>query len=405
MSSSLEGIRVIDISRVLAGPLCGQMLADHGAEVFKVEPTSGDETRFWGPPFFKENQSAYFTGLNRNKRNISLDLRSEQGQTVLRKMLEDADVLIENFKAGTLEKWGLSDDVIRRDFPRLVHCRITGYGTDGPLGGAPGYDDVIQAYSGLMSINGEADGPEMRIGIPLVDIVTSLNALSGILMALRARDTSGRGQLLDMALLDSALSILHPHAYTYLASGRDPVRTGVAHPTISPYETFQAADGPFFLGVGNDGQFRKAVKVLDAEDEVAGPDFATNPARLRNRPRLKEILGEKIGQRTRAELSAAMIEAGVPAGPVNKISEALSEPQARHRGMVVETDGYRGIGLPIKLTETPGQVRFGPRSRGEDNEEILGLFGFSEEEMASFEEDGVISSHSPAEPPWPASAS
>ena len=200
MSSSLEGIRVIDISRVLAGPLCGQMLADHGAEVFKVEPPSGDETRFWGPPFFKENQSAYFTGLNRNKRNISLDLRSEQGQTVLRKMLEDADVLIENFKAGTLEKWGLSDDVIRRDFPRLVHCRITGYGTDGPLGGAPGYDAVIQAYSGLMSINGEADGPEMRIGIPLVDIVTSLNALSGILMALRARDTSGRGQLLDMAL-------------------------------------------------------------------------------------------------------------------------------------------------------------------------------------------------------------
>lgn len=402
MTSSLEGIRVVDISRVLAGPLCGQMLADHGAEVFKVEPPAGDETRFWGPPFVRENQSAYFTGLNRNKKNISLDLRTEAGQAVLRRMLADADVLIENFKAGTLAKWGLSDEILREEFPRLVHCRITGYGTDGPLGGAPGYDAVIQAGSGLMSINGEADGPEMRIGIPLVDIVTSLNGLAGILMALRARETTGRGQLLDMALLDSALSILHPHAYTYLASGRDPVRTGVAHPTISPYETFQAADGPFFLGVGNDNQFRKAVRVLHAEKELSAPEFETNPSRVANREKLREKLGELIGQWNRDALAAAMIEAGVPAGPVNQVSEALAAPQVRHRDMVVELDDYTGIGLPIKLTETPGAVKFGPRSRGQDNREILAHFGFTEEEAERLEADGIVSAHEQVETPWPA---
>ena len=373
MTSSLEGIRVVDISRELAGPLCGQMLADHGAEVFKVEPPAGDETRFWGPPFVRENQSAYFTGLNRNKKNISLDLRTEAGQAVLRRMLADADVLIENFKAGTLAKWGLSDEILREEFPRLVHCR-----------------------------NGEADGPEMRIGIPLVDIVTSLNGLAGILMALRARETTGRGQLLDMALLDSALSILHPHAYTYLASGRDPVRTGVAHPTISPYETFQAADGPFFLGVGNDNQFRKAVRVLHAEKELSAPEFETNPSRVANREKLREKLGELIGQWNRDDLAAAMIEAGVPAGPVNQVSEALAAPQVRHRDMVVELDDYTGIGLPIKLTETPGAVKFGPRSRGQDNREILAHFGFTEEEAERLEADGIVSAHEQVETPWPA---
>ncbi|WP_448852417.1 CaiB/BaiF CoA transferase family protein [Corynebacterium sp. 335C] len=391
MPSSLDGIRVIDLSRVLAGPLCGQMLADHGAEVFKVEPPTGDETRHWGPPFVRENQAAYFTGLNRNKRNISLDLKSPEGIAVLRRMLADADVLIENFKAGTLAKWGLDDATLRAEFPRLVHCRITGFGETGPMGGAPGYDAVIQGLSGLMSINGEADGPEMRIGIPLVDIVTSLNAMSGILMALRARDTTGRGQLIDMALLDSALSILHPHAQSYLASGRDPRRTGVAHPTIAPYETFTAADGPFFLAVGNDRQFLRAIEVLGLTEELSGPDFSTNPQRVVNRDRLRAILGGRIVEWTRADLARAMTEAGVPAGPVNKVSEALAEPQARHRDMVVQLDDYVGVGLPIKLTDTPGSVRFGPRPRGADNDEILGAFGFTEEERARLAADGVVS--------------
>ncbi|APT90932.1 carnitine dehydratase [Corynebacterium sphenisci DSM 44792] len=390
MTMSLEGIRVIDASRVLAGPMCGQMLADHGAEVIKVEPPRGDETRYWGPPFFREDHSAYFTGLNRNKANVSLDLRTPGGQAVLRRMLAGADVLLENFKAGTLAAWGLDDTTIADEFPHLVHCRITGYGTDGPLGGAPGYDAVIQANSGLMSINGEAEGPEMRIGIPLVDIVTSLNAMAGVLMALRARDTTGRGQLLDMALLDSALAILHPHAYTYLASGADPVRTGVAHPTIAPYETFAAADGPLFLAVGNDGQYRRALEVLGAEGEAAGERFATNPDRVRNRAQLREVLGPLIARRGREELAEAMLAAGVPAGAVNRVSEALAHPQVRHRGMVVEEDGYRGIGIPIKLTGTPGRVRFGPRDRGADNRAVLAGLGLDEAEIAELERTGVL---------------
>lgn len=395
MTMSLEGIRVIDASRVLAGPMCGQMLADHGAEVIKVEPPRGDETRYWGPPFFREDHSAYFTGLNRNKANVSLDLRTPDGQAVLRRMLTGADVLLENFKAGTLAAWGLDDTTIATEFPHLVHCRITGYGTDGPLGGAPGYDAVIQANSGLMSINGEAEGPEMRIGIPLVDIVTSLNAMAGVLMALRARDTTGRGQLLDMALLDSALAILHPHAYTYLASGADPVRTGVAHPTIAPYETFAAADGPLFLAVGNDGQYRRALEVLGAEGEAAGERFSTNPDRVRNRARLREVLGPLIARRGREELAEALLVAGVPAGAVNRVSEALAHPQARHRGMVVEEDGYRGIGIPIKLTGTPGRVRFGPRDRGADNRAVLAGLGLDETEIAELERTGVLGAAAP----------
>ncbi|MEJ6020385.1 CaiB/BaiF CoA transferase family protein [Corynebacterium sp. H113] len=380
MNSALDGLRVIDISRVLAGPLCAQMLADHGADVIKVEPPGGDETRFWGPPFFREEQSAYFTGLNRNKRNISADLSTGDGQQLLRRLLSGADVLIENFKAGTLAKWGLTDDVIRADFPRLVHCRITGYGTDGPIGGAPGYDAVIQACSGLMSINGDPDGPEMRIGIPLVDIVTSQNALSGILMALHIRERSGKGQLIDMALLDNAMSILHPHAYTYLASGENPKRTGVCHPTISPYETFQAADGPFFLGVGNDRQFKSAMQVLGANDLADDPDFATNPARVENRDRLRERISVLVQAWYRDDLALELTEVGVPGGPVNQISEALQDPQVLHRQMVVNIEGYTGVGIPIKLTENPGRVKFGPRRKGADSASILKELGYSDDE-------------------------
>ena len=275
-TGALTDIRVVDLSRVLAGPLCGQMLADHGADVVKVEPPGGDETRGWGPPFVREDHSAYFDGLNRNKRNISIDLRSEEGQSLLARMLAEADVVIENFKAGTLEAWGFGDAELAVRFPRLVHCRITGYGVDGPLGGAPGYDAVLQALSGLMSINGEPDGPAMRIGIPLVDIVTSLNAMTGILMALHVRETTGRGQLVDLALLDNAVSILHPHAGKWFATGEPPARTGVAHPTICPYETFTCSDGPFFIGAGNDGQFRSLAVALGERALAEDPRFLTN---------------------------------------------------------------------------------------------------------------------------------
>ena len=374
-TGALTDIRVVDLSRVLAGPLCGQMLADHGADVIKVEPPSGDETRGWGPPFVRDDHSAYFDGLNRNKRNISIDLRSEDGQALLRRLLTDADVVIENFKAGTLAQWGFGDAELAEQFPRLIHCRITGYGVDGPLGGAPGYDAVLQALSGLMSINGEPDGPAMRIGIPLVDIVTSLNAMNGILMALHSRATTGRGQLVDLALLDNAMSILHPHIGKWFASGEQPARTGVAHPTICPYETFTCADGPFFIGAGNDRQFRSLAVALGADSLVEDPRFLTNSDRQANSAPLREILGGLVSDMRRDDLAGRLRAAGVPGGAVNAVGEALEMPQVLHREMVVEREGYRSVGIPIKLSRTPGAVRFGPRARGADTDSVLAELG------------------------------
>ncbi len=389
-TGALTDLRVVDLSRVLAGPLCGQMLADHGADVIKVEPPTGDDTRGWGPPFFKENHSAYFDGLNRNKRNVSVDLRTQDGQALLRTMLAEADVVIENFKAGTLEKWGLGDDVLTEEFPHLVHCRITGYGVDGPLGGAPGYDAVLQALSGLMSINGEAEGEAMRIGIPLVDIITSLNAMNGILMALHVRRKTGRGQLVDLALLDNAVSILHPHAGKWFATGVPPERTGVAHPTICPYETFTCADGPFFIGAGNDRQFHALARALDAPALTEDPRFITNADRLASADQLRDILGGLVGGWEREALSVALRSAGVPGGAVNHVGEALDMPQIKHREMVVERDGYQGIGLPIKLSESPGAVRFGPRDRGADTDEVLAEFGVADSEVARLRAAGIL---------------
>ncbi|WP_108846543.1 CaiB/BaiF CoA transferase family protein [Dietzia lutea] len=396
-SGALTDIRVVDLSRVLAGPLCGQMLADHGADVIKVEAPSGDDTRSWGPPFVREGHSAYFDGLNRNKRNISIDLREKEGQALLGRMLEEADVVIENFKAGTLERWGLADDVIAERFPRLIHCRITGYGVDGPLGGAPGYDAVLQGLSGLMSINGVPDGPAMRIGIPLVDIVTSLNAMNGILMALHVRAATGRGQLVDLALLDNAISILHPHAAKWFATGEPPERTGVAHPTICPYETFTCADGPFFIGAGNDRQFRALAVALDAPALVEDPRFLTNPDRLAHAEELRSILGGLVGGVTREDLADRLRAAGVPSGAVNHVGEALSMPQVLHREMVVERDGYRSMGIPVKLSGTPGAVRFGPRARGADTDSVLAEFGVDPEQADALRRAGVVDSSSAAE--------
>ena len=389
-TGALVDLKVIDLSRVLAGPLCGQMLADHGADVIKVEPPAGDDTRWWGPPFVKPGHSAYFDGLNRNKRNISVDLRTDEGQLLLRRLLADADVILENFKAGTLDRWGLSDEVLAEEFPRLIHCRITGYGTDGPLGGAPGYDAVLQALSGLMSINGEADGPEMRIGIPLVDIITSLNAMSGILMAVHARSKSGRGQLVDLALLDNAVSVLHPHVGKWFATGETPPRTGVAHPTICPYETFECADGPFFIGVGNDSQFRSLTHALGAGHLAEDARFVTNSDRLAHAAELREILGELVGDVERQQLSDLCRAAGVPAGAVNTVGEAMSLPQVIHREMVVERDGYRSVGIPVKLSRTPGAIRFGPRDRGADTDAVLAELGITEDQAAGLRAAGVL---------------
>ena len=382
-SGALAGIRVLDLSRVLAGPYCTQMLADHGADVIKVEPPDGDETRGWGPPFIRPGTSAYYQALNRNKRNIVLDLHTDGGRDVLRRLLPTVDVLVENYKAGTLEKWGFADEYLSEDFPRLIHCRITGYGTDGPLGGAPGYDAVLQAYAGLLSVNGEAEQDPLRVGVPVVDLVTGILSFSGILLALQERTVSGRGQVVDCALLDAGISLLHPHSASWFADGRNPQRTGSAHPTIAPYDTFPARDGLFFLGVGNDRQFRDLTDVLGDPAIADDRRFASNADRVVHRDPLRELLAPRIRQWNRADLAGALRARGVPSGPVHSVGEALTDAQVLHREMVISRDGYRGAGIPVKLSRTPGSVRTIPHDQGEDTATVLRQLGYSDDEIAA----------------------
>lgn len=381
VSGSLSGLRVLDLSRVLAGPLCCQFLGDHGAQVTKVEPPAGDDTRRWGPPFVADDMSAYFGAINRNKSNICLDLSAESGQQVLVRLLAEADVVVENFKAGTLAKWGFSDDLLQEKYPRLIHCRITGFGVDGPMGGMPGYDAVAQAYGGLLSVNGESDGPALRVGVPIVDMVTGIYAFSGILLALNDRNRTGRGQLVDCTLLDSAVSLLHPHSASHLADGRIPQRTGSAHPTVAPYDTFDASDGQLFIGVGNERQFGELATLIGLPWLSGHADFSTNARRMENLGELRRLLSEKVAGFKKDDLATALISRGVPASPVRDVGEVLRDAQVLHRNLVVEKDGYRGIGTPIKLSRTPGAVRSLPRPKGADTQSILSALGYTESEI------------------------
>src|SRR6195256_3139167 len=294
MSAALAGKRIVDLTRVVAGPFCTQMLADHGAEVLKIEPPQGDETRKLGPPFV-DGTAAYFTGLNRNKLGLSLDLSKPEGRDALLRLLREADVLIENFLPGTMEKWGLGyDAVLAPRFAGLVYCRISGFGTNGPLGNLPGYDAVLQAMCGLMSVNGDdASGPT-RVGVPIIDLATGLSAACGILLSLSERERSGRGQLVDCSLYDTAMSLLHPHAANWFASGVTPKLTGSMHPSISPYEKFATRGGEIFLGVVNDGQFAKLCRCIGREDLLEDPRFARNGPRLENRVQLRKELEKAL---------------------------------------------------------------------------------------------------------------
>lgn len=389
VGESLTGLRVLDLSRVLAGPLCCQLLGDHGASVIKVEPPSGDDTRGWGPPFVSDDMAAYYNAINRNKANICLDLSSEQGQQVLELLLADTDVVVENFKAGTLARWGFTDEYLMERFPRLIIGRITGFGTDGPMGALPGYDAVAQAFGGLMSINGEAAGPALRVGVPIVDMVTGIYAFSGILLALNSRAQTGLGQVVDCTLADTAVSLLHPHSASNLADGRIPVRTGSAHPTVAPYDTFSTTDGQIFIGIGNERQFRTFVEVLGIPHVADDPRFRTNADRLTNLEELTEILGEKASGFAKDDLATTLLSLGVPASAVKNVDETLRDPHVRHRQMVVEKDGYRGVGIPIKLSRTPGTVRTIPRDRGADTRDLLEELGLGPGQIDDLIASGV----------------
>lgn len=387
---ALEGLKVIDLSRVLGGPYCSQALADHGAEVIKLEPLSGDETRGWGPPF-EGADASYYRGVNRNKQGIAVDLSRPEGIELLLSLLEGADVLIENFKPGTLKRWGIDyAEVLSQRFPGLIHCAISGFGGDGPLGGLPGYDAVIQAMAGLMSVNGEADGEALRIGLPIVDMVTGLNALAGVLLALNERHRSGLGQSLDITLYDCGVSLLHPHVPNYLAAGKTPGRTGNAHPNIAPYDSYCTGTEPIFLAVGNDRQFAKLCEQLGASDLLHDPRFVNNGARSGDRKALKQALEQHMATHDGAVLAPQLIRVGVPCGAIATVDTVVAHPHTAHRGLLVDIGDYRGIGSPVKLSRTPATYRTAPPTLGQDTRAVLEGLGLHAEVIEQLYAAGVV---------------
>jgi crotonobetainyl-CoA:carnitine CoA-transferase CaiB-like acyl-CoA transferase len=387
---ALDGLKVIDLSRVLGGPYCGQMLADHGAEVIKVEPPQGDETRLWGPPFDQEGISAYFAGINRNKRTIALDLSKPEGRDVLLKLLEQADVLIDNFKTGTMEKWGIGyADTLAKKFPRLVHARVSGFGADGPLGGFPGYDAMVQASSGLVSVNGSPESGPVRIGVPVVDLSTGMNACIGILMALYERVRSGKGQFVDATLYDSAIALHQPHAPNYFVAGARPKLVGNSHGSLAPYSNFPTKGRNIVVGAGNDGQFRKLTQMLGKPELAQDPRFKTNKDRVANRPALEAELRALTKDRDGESFANELMENGVPSGAVMEVPDVMEHPHTKHRGMVWEKDGYRNVGNPVKLSRTPASPRSKPKKFGADTRAVLGEHGYSPAEVDKLVASGM----------------
>ena len=388
---AMTGLKVVDLSRVLAGPLCTQMLADHGADVVKIEPPAGDETRGLGPPFDAAGQAAYFGAVNRGKQGMALDLSRAEGRAVLEVLLGDADVLVENFLPGTMERWGLGyEAALATRFPRLIYCAISGFGADGPLGGLPGYDAVLQAMCGLMSINGTQESGATRVGVPIVDYVTGYNALTGVLLALAARERTGTGQRIDVTLFDTALSLLVPYAANWICSGVVPGRLGSAHPNIAPYDKFSASDGEIFLGILNDGQFGRFCQKVGRDDLLDDPRFRTNADRLSHVVALRAELEHTLAAFKSDDLCRELMRAGVPAGAVNTVSQAFAQPHTVHRDMLVESDGHRAPGIPVKLAQTPGGARRRPPRFGEHAREILTEAGFDQTAIEGLIETGIV---------------
>ena len=376
----LAGLTVLDLTRVLSGPYCTMLLGDMGARVIKIEqPGRGDDTRAWGPPFVG-GESAYFLSVNRNKESVTLDFKQPDGRRLLDQLMARADVLVENFRPGTLARVGLDYHSLETSHPRLVYCSISGFGQDGPRWAQPGYDAVIQAEGGLMSVTGEADGPAYRVGVAVADLVAGLLAAQGVALALFARERSGRGQQVDISMLDGVLSLLSYHASIYLTTGATSSRVGNRHATIAPYETFAAHDGEIFLAVGNDEQFQRFCRVAGLPDLAADPRFASNPQRVTHAEVLRARIAPLLAQRRREEWLQAFAAAGVPCGAVRSVAEAMADPQVTARRMIEAVEHaalgmVKVLGVPIKMSETPGTVRSGPPVLGQHTDAVLAELG------------------------------
>ena len=407
MSGALSHIRVLDLSRVLAGPWCGQILGDLGAEVIKVErPGTGDDTRHWGPPYIKDaegndsREAAYFQSANRNKQSLTLDFTQPEGRRLVRELVAQCDVLLENFKVGGLAAYGLDYESLKAINPRLIYCSITGFGQTGPYAKRAGYDFMIQGLGGLMSLTGRPEGEEgagpVKVGVALTDILTGLYATVGVLAALNQREQSGIGQHIDVALLDVQVACLANQAMNYLATGVSPKRLGNAHPNIVPYQDFPSADGNFILAVGNDGQFRKFCEVAGIAGLADDPRYATNKARVANRAELIPQLRQATVFKTTAQWVELLEQAGVPCGPINDLQQVFADPQVLARGLRLDLPNSLGsdtpqVASPLRLSATPVAYRSAPPLLGEHTDALLQrLLGVSEEAIVELRAAGVI---------------
>jgi formyl-CoA transferase len=399
----LHNIRILDITRALAGPYCTMMLGDLGADVIKVErPVSGDESRGWGPPFVGKpygpypGESAYFVAANRNKRSLTVNIQTAQGQEIVRKLAGISDVLVENYRTGDLDKLGLGYPDLHRLFPKLIYCSISGYGRTGPNADRPGYDAILQAEGGMMSITGPVDGPPSRVGIPIIDITSGMFAATAILSALRARDLTGEGQLVDISLFDAHIALLTNVASNYLVGGEAPRRLGNAHPNLVPYDSFSARDGWFILGVANEKQWRSLCDMLDRAELKTDGRFASNGKRVVNRVALVAELNKTFSERNVDDWLADLVKAGLPCGRINSIPDVFAHPQAQAREMTLESEHASAgtvklTGFPYKFSHTPAEIRKPPPMLGQHTEEALvTLLDYSPEDVASLREKGAI---------------
>ncbi len=401
----LKGLRILDLTRILAGPICTQLFGDLGADIIKIErPGAGDDTRKWGPPYVKDNngqdtsESAYYLSANRNKRSVAVDVANPEGVALIKRLLQHCDVLVENFKVGGLEKYGLSYNDLKEEFPGLVYCSITGFGQTGPYASQAGYDYLAQGMGGIMSITGEPEGQPMKVGVAIADIMCGMYASTAIVAAVRHRDATGMGQHIDLALLDSQVSWLANVALNYLTSGNDPKRLGNQHPNIVPYQVFAASDGYFILAVGNDSQFRKFCEFAGLEGLADEAGYATNDARVQNRDDLIPLIEAATSLKPKAYWLEGLAGIGVPVGPVNTVPEAFADPQVQHREMQITMphakagpDGVSLIGNPVKMSETPVCYRHAPPVLGEHTDDVLEeLLGLDEGNLEALRAEGVI---------------